>query len=180
MACASTRTGTCESTAASSSPWLGDSYANIASFGLSFQRSQNGGRYVPVAGHSYSYYTRTASRVTAPDKETSIFDGIDTSYAGLFKTLGRTAPAGVDSALTGIDAAVARAASGFRFTDPASSVAALAEGLRLTRDVIAKSASEPDALFILRIKERQIPGGDKRGARAGVVGDGRGESDARF
>ena len=27
------------------SPWLGDSYANIASFGLSFQRSQNGGRY---------------------------------------------------------------------------------------------------------------------------------------
>ena len=81
------------------SPWLGDSYANIASLGLSFQRSQNGGRYVPVAGHTYSYYTRTASRVTAPDKETSIFDGIDTSYAGLFKTLGRTAPAGVDSAL---------------------------------------------------------------------------------
>ena len=33
------------------SPWLGDSYANIANFGLSFQRSQNGGRYVPVAGH---------------------------------------------------------------------------------------------------------------------------------
>ncbi len=32
------------------SPWLGDSYANIASLGLSFQRSQNGGRYVPVAG----------------------------------------------------------------------------------------------------------------------------------
>ena len=83
------------------SPWLGDSYANIASLGLSFQRSQNGGRYVPAAGPIYSYYTRTASRVTAPDKEDSIFDGIDTSYAGLFKMLGRTAPAGVDSALAG-------------------------------------------------------------------------------
>ena len=138
------------------SPWLGDSYANIASVGLGFQRSQNGGRYVPVAGHIYSYYTRTASRVTAPEKETSILDGIDTSYAGLFKMLGRTAPAGVDAALAGIDAAVARAASGFRFTDPASSVPALAEGLKLTRDVIAKSANEPDALFVLRIRERQF------------------------
>ena len=28
------------------SPWLGDSYDNIARFGLSFQRSQNSGRYV--------------------------------------------------------------------------------------------------------------------------------------
>src|SRR4051812_12454298 len=84
-------------------PVLGDSYANIASFGLSFQRSQNGGRYIPGAGHTYNYYTRTASRVKAPDKESSIFDGIDTSYAGLFKTLGRTAPAGVDATLAGID-----------------------------------------------------------------------------
>ena len=70
-------------------PVLGDSYANVAAFGLSFQRSQNGGRYVPSAGQNYSYYTRTASRVTAPDKENSIFEGIDTTYAGLFKMLGR-------------------------------------------------------------------------------------------
>src|SRR5690349_240333 len=119
-------------------PVLGDSYANIAAFGLSFQRSQNGGRYVPSAGPSYSYYTRTASRVTAPDKETSIFDGIDTTYAGLFKTLGRTPPAGVDSSLAAIDAAVARAISAFKFTDPAAAVPALADGLRLTREVMAK------------------------------------------
>jgi LmbE family N-acetylglucosaminyl deacetylase len=137
-------------------PVLGDSYANVASFGLSFQRSQNGGRYAPTAGPSYWYYTRTASRVTAPDKENSIFDGIDTSYAGLFKTLGRAAPAGVDATLAGIDAAVARAISTFKFTDPASAVPALAEGLRLTRDVIDKSASEPDVLHVLRIKELQF------------------------
>jgi len=137
-------------------PVLGDSYGNIAAFGLSFQRSQNGGRYVASAGPSYSYYTRTASRVTAPDKEKSIFDGIDTSYAGLFKTLGHTAPANVDAALAGIDAAVARAISTFKFTDPASAVPALTEGLRLTREVVAKSANEPDALHVLRIKERQF------------------------
>ena len=44
----------------------------------------------------------------------------------------------------------------FKFTDPASAVPALAEGLRLTRDVIAKSANDPDALLVLRIKERQF------------------------
>ena len=137
-------------------PVLGDSYANIAAFGLSFQRSQNGGRYAASAGPSYSYYMRTASRVKAPDKENSIFDGIDTTYAGLFKTLGRAAPTGVESALTGIDAAVARAIATFKFTDPASAVPALAEGLTLTREVMDKSATEPDLLYVLRIKERQF------------------------
>jgi LmbE family N-acetylglucosaminyl deacetylase len=138
------------------SPVLGDSYANIAAFGLSFQRSQNGGRYVPSAGPSYQYYTRTASRVTAPDKEMSIFDGIDTAYSALFKTLGRTAPAGVDSLLAGIDDAVAHAISTFKFTDPASAAPALVEGLRLTRDVINKSAKEPEIVHVLRIEERQF------------------------
>jgi len=137
-------------------PVLGDSYANIASLGLSFQRSQNGGRYVPGTGLSLAYYTRTASRVPAPEKENSIFDGIDTSHAGLFKTLGRTPPAGVDSTLAGIDAAIGRAIATFTFTDPSSSVPALAEGLSLTRDVIAKCANEPDVLHALRIKERQF------------------------
>ena len=32
------------------SPWLGDSYDNTARFGLSFQRSQNSGRFTPNAG----------------------------------------------------------------------------------------------------------------------------------
>lgn len=135
---------------------LGDSFANIASFGLSFQRSQNSGRYVPGSGPNYWYYTRTASRVTAPDKETSIFDGIDTSYAGLFKTLGRTTPAGVDATLAAIDAAIAGAISTFKFTEPASAAPALAEGLSLTREVMAKSADEPEVTHVLRIKERQF------------------------
>ncbi len=137
-------------------PVLGDSYANIAAFGLSFQRSQNGGRYAPSTGPNYWYYTRTASRVKSPDKENSIFDGIDTTYAGLFKALGRTAPGGVDATLAAIDAAVARAISTFKFTDPTSAVPALAEGLKLTRDVIEKSGTESDVLHVLRIKERQF------------------------
>jgi LmbE family N-acetylglucosaminyl deacetylase len=137
-------------------PVLGDSYANVASLGLSFQRSQNGGRYVPASGPNYSYYLRTASRVPAPDKEGSVFDGIDTTYAGLLRVFGRPAAAGVDSTLAAIDAAVAGAISAFTFTDPSSAAPALAEGLRLTRDAMAKSGSEPEVVHLLRIKERQF------------------------
>ena len=138
------------------SPWLGDSYANFAAYGLSFQRSQNSGRFSPGVGPVYGYYRRTASTVDAPEKESSFFDGIDTTYAGLFKTLRRPAPAGVETTLAAIDAAVARAMSTFTITDPSAAVAALVDGLRLTRQVIEKSASEPDVLFVLRIKERQF------------------------
>ena len=138
------------------SPWLGDSYQNIAARGLSFQRSQNSGRFNPSAGPNPGYYQRTASRVTAPDKETSLWDGLDTSYAGLFAQLGRPAPAGVATTLAALDAAVERAASTFDFRDPAAAVPALADGLRLTREAIANSAGEDETLFVLRIKERQF------------------------
>jgi len=37
-------------------------------------------------------------------------------------------------------------------------VSALAEGLKLTREAIARSANEPDALHVLRIKEMQFEG----------------------
>src|SRR5262245_57236247 len=43
------------------SPWLGDSYAGVARIGLSFQRSQNGGRVMPPAASSFAYYKRLAA-----------------------------------------------------------------------------------------------------------------------
>jgi LmbE family N-acetylglucosaminyl deacetylase len=138
------------------SPWLGDSYDNTARFGLSFQRSQTSGRFSPNAGPTFNYYTRTASRVTSAEKEDSIWAGIDTTYAGLFKTLGRQAPAGVEPTLAAIDAAVARAASAFTMTDPSAAGAGLTEGLRLTREVGARIPGEPEAVFVLGVKERQF------------------------
>jgi LmbE family N-acetylglucosaminyl deacetylase len=138
------------------SPWLGDSYDNTARFGLSFQRSQNSGRFTPGAGPTLNYYTRTASRVAGTDKEDSIWDGLDTTYAGLFRMLGRPAPAGVVVPLAAIDGAVGRALSTFSITDPSAVVPALAEGLRLTRDVMSRIAGESEALFLLGIKARQF------------------------
>jgi LmbE family N-acetylglucosaminyl deacetylase len=138
------------------SPWLGDSYDNVARVGLSFQRSQNSGRYSPSAGPNFGYYKRMGERVIAPAKEASIWDGLDTTYAGLFKTLGRAAPADVEMQLAAIDRAVARALRDFTMTDPSKAAPGLIEGLTLTRDVIAKSAQEPEVLHVLRIKERQF------------------------
>jgi LmbE family N-acetylglucosaminyl deacetylase len=150
------------------SPWLGDSYANVAAFGLSFQRSQNSGRFNPGVGPVYAYYRRTASTLEGvTDKENSFFDGIDTTYAGLFKTLRRSAPAGVETTLAAIDAAVARAMTAFTMTDPSAAVPALADGLRLTRQVIDRSAGEPEALFVLHRKERQFQ--DAINASLGLV-----------
>jgi LmbE family N-acetylglucosaminyl deacetylase len=149
------------------SPWLGDSYANVGGYGVSLQRSQTSGRFSPGVGSVYSYYHRTAATIDASEKETSFFDGIDTTYAGLFKTLRRTAPAGVETTLAAVDTAVARAMSAFTMADPSAAVPALAEGLRLTRQVIETTSSEPEVLFVLRIKERQFQ--DAINAALGLV-----------
>jgi hypothetical protein len=77
-------------------------------------------------------------------KEQSIFDGIPTT---LEATIGPDGKA--------IDQAIARAMAAFTMQDPSKSVPALVEGLKLTRAAIA-SAKDPDAKFIVEIKEKQF------------------------
>ena len=52
-------------------PVLGESYQTLARLGLSFQRSQNSGRFVAQPGPSVSYYRRLemAPGIEAPDRE---------------------------------------------------------------------------------------------------------------
>ena len=138
------------------SSYLGDSFDNLARYGLSFQRSQNSGRYTPGAGANVGYYSRVGSRLaSAPAKESSIFDGLNTSYSGLFATLGRRSPEGVADQLARIDGAFGRAAADFAMIDPSAAVPALSAALGFIRDAIAKSGADEEALFVLRIKERQ-------------------------
>jgi LmbE family N-acetylglucosaminyl deacetylase len=138
------------------SPWLGDSYQNFSRVGLSFQRSQNGGRLLTQPGPSYAYYKRLASVVEAPPKERSFFDGIETTIPGLFKAIRRPPPAGAAALLASIDTEVKGAISAFSLKDPSAAVPALARGLAATRKAIAQFASEPEAVFILDVKERQF------------------------
>jgi len=138
------------------SPWLGESYSDLARIGLSFQRSQNGGQLVLAPGPAYAYYQRVASAVAAPDRETSFFDGIDTSVPGMFAMLRRPAPPGAVEALRRVESEVSAAEAAFTIADPSACVPALARGLAATRDALALVAAEPDAAFLLRIKERQF------------------------
>jgi LmbE family N-acetylglucosaminyl deacetylase len=138
------------------SPWLGDSYANFARAGLSYQRSQNGGRNDPQPGPAYGYYKRLASNVSAPAKESSFFDGIDTSITGLFAALKHPAPASAATMLGAIRREVDAAIGAFTLQDPSASVPALARGLTATRDAVGQFASDPDAAYMLRLKEQQF------------------------
>jgi LmbE family N-acetylglucosaminyl deacetylase len=138
------------------SPWLGESYQSFASLGLAFQRSQNGGRIGPQSGPSIFYYKRLDARVNAPARERSFFDGIDTTIQGLFSVVRRPAPPGAAASLSAIDGSIGAAIAAFSMQNPSACVPPLASGLTATRAAIAAFTREPDAVFVLRIKEQQF------------------------
>ena len=74
------------------SPWLGASYGAFARLGLSFQRSQNSGRYDPAAAVPPAYYKRAGSGAASNARETGFFDGIDTSIRGVYRALRQPEP----------------------------------------------------------------------------------------
>jgi len=137
-------------------PVLGDSYQSLARLGLSFQRSQNSGRFNPAPGPSFSYYKRVAAAVDAPAKENSFFDGIDTSLPGVYRMLRREAPPEAVPLLTAIDREVHAAVEAFQFTDPSGSAPALARALAAVRSAAAKLDRDADVARLLNLKEQQI------------------------
>ncbi len=139
------------------SPWIGDSYSTFARRGLSYQRSQNAGRFNGQAGPAPVYYTRVASLVNSDSKEQTLFDGVDTSVRGIFKALGRPEPPGAAALLGAVEAAVTRAVASFSMRDPSAAVPALAEGLEATRSALQKlSQTDADVVFALQVKEQQF------------------------
>ena len=138
------------------SPWLGATYTNFARMGLSFQRSQNSGRFEPQVGPAYAYYKRLASQVAAPVKETSLFDGIDSRLTGLFAALKRPAPAGAADALEAIQREVDAAVRAFTMENPSAVVPALARGLTAVRAGRRQLATDRDVDHLLGLKEQQF------------------------
>jgi LmbE family N-acetylglucosaminyl deacetylase len=152
------------------SPWLGMSYGDFARVGLSYQRSQNSGRFTLTPGPQFGYYRRVDGAVgddaqatveIGPSalfgaRENGFFDGINTSIAGLFSALRRTPPAGAETQLRAIAQAVDEAVQRFTVADPSASVPALTRGLTATRAAIDAFAADPDAVFILKRKEAQF------------------------
>ncbi|MGA8599340.1 MAG: PIG-L family deacetylase [Bryobacteraceae bacterium] len=134
-------------------PVLGMSYVQISRVGLGFQKSQNGGGSVPKAGQFLSPYHRFGSTVEAPEKETSFFDGIDTSLVGI-ASLAEGGDAGfLKAGLEKINASVEGAIQGFRAAQPEKTAPALAAGLKKTVALIQeveKSNLSEDSKYNIR------------------------------
>jgi LmbE family N-acetylglucosaminyl deacetylase len=139
-------------------PVLGESYQTIARLGLSFERSQNSGRFSPQAGPSLSYYRRldVAPGIDAPAREQSFFDGIDTTIPGLYRALRATPPSGAERALTVLDQRIKDATSAFTFTEPSAAVPALLSVLGALADAIRLAGNNLDVTSALDVKRRQV------------------------
>jgi LmbE family N-acetylglucosaminyl deacetylase len=139
-------------------PVLGRSYQALARIGLSFQRSQNSGRVSVQAGPAPMYFARLDIDASPKEaKESSFFDGIDTTYAGLYRTLHRQPPsADAEPLLAAIDTEAAKAIAAFTLTNPAAAVPPLTRGLTATRAALTKLGSDPDIAHVLKLKERQF------------------------
>ena len=123
------------------SPRLGDSYDNVARYGLSFQRSQVSGRFTASTGPNLGYYSRMDTKA---GKETTIFDGLPPTIEAAIGAAGKP-----------IDDAVAKAMAAFTMHDPSASVPGLVQGLKLTREAMA-ATGDLDARHVLSLKERQF------------------------
>lgn len=117
-------------------PLLGLSYLQISREGLSYQKSQNDGGSIPIAGSVSSDYHRFGSSVPASDRENSFFDGIDVSLMGIAGLVQANDRAFLTDALREINSSVEEAMSAFSATHPEKCAPFLAAGLKQTLALI--------------------------------------------
>ena len=118
-------------------PILGESYVQMARTGWGEQKSQNGGGTIPLPGPSESGYHRYGSRVSTTGQETSFFNGIDTSLAGIASLAHTGNTAFLVSGLKEIQQHVNAALSGDLSAHAEKIAPELAAGYKATQDLIA-------------------------------------------
>jgi LmbE family N-acetylglucosaminyl deacetylase len=137
-------------------PWLGQSYKNFSMLGYSFHRSQFGGQFNEVYGPSIQYYERLQNNLKDDEKENSFFTEIDTAITGIFTITRETIPSGVMALLAGVAENVSQAINNFQVSNPTAIIKFLTDGLSKTRSAIQLLTNQPDAVFMLQVKERQF------------------------
>jgi LmbE family N-acetylglucosaminyl deacetylase len=143
---------------------LGLTYQQLGREGLGYQKSQNGGPFIPRAGNDNAPYHRFASQLPAAETENSFFDGIDTSLAGIASLVPDAKRALVLPGLQEISRSVFQATAAFSFEHPENCGPPLADGLQTVTALIKKveqsslvDANEKFALlYELRIKQTQF------------------------
>jgi len=143
-------------------PAVGLTFWQIGRWGWGYQKSQNGGGTIPQPSFHATPYHRYGSRVAAPEKEQSFYDGIDISLMGI-ATLATGDTAFLKSGLQQIADLVERASTHYQPDHPADIAPLLAEGLKATRSLLEKvrtsDLAEPgksDVAFELGVKEKQF------------------------
>ncbi len=142
---------------------LGLTYPQVSREGLGFQKSQNGGSDVPSPGEQAGNYHRFGSHIPAQDKESSFFDGIDVSLAGIANLAGATPPAFLKDGLKKISDAVESAIANFSAQEPSAIAGTLAKGLKATDTLAAevaksslKAEEKYNVLHELTAKQKQF------------------------
>ncbi len=145
------------------SPLLGLNYAQVATLGLGFQKSQNGGTGLPPAEEDMAGYHRFASLVSTSDTENSFFDGIDVSLGGIAYLAPNGDNAFLKSGLAQINTLVEKAIADYSAQHPEAIAATLASGLKAIRDLLDKvnsssfsSDEKYDVTHELKVKEAQF------------------------
>lgn len=140
----------------------GLTFQQIGRAGWGYQKSQNGGGTIPQPSLYSAPYHRYGSRVPAPEKENSFYDGIDVSLMGI-ASLATGDTAFLKAGLEKLSKVGEDAMDHYRPANPASIAPMLADGLQSTRTLIqqvqASSLAEPgkgDVTFELQVKEKQF------------------------
>ena len=146
-------------------PVLGESYQTLGRLGLSFQRSQNSGRFV----RSSARLSLTTSGCSRSWRPTTRRNRSSTESTRRFQACTarceerrQTTPM---STLAPVDREIKAARAAFSLTDPSGAAAPLARALSHLRSAIATLGDDPDVRFILEAKERQIAGRHPRVSR---------------
>lgn len=143
-------------------PLLGLTYEQISMVGLGYQKSQSGGTGLPPAEQDLGDYHRFASLVSVPDKENSLFDGVDVSLAGIASLAPEGDTTFLKSGLAEINGLVEKALADFSAQRPETVAPTLAMVLKQTRDLLDKVSSSNlpdgekyDVSHELKVKEAQ-------------------------
>jgi LmbE family N-acetylglucosaminyl deacetylase len=131
-------------------PLLGGAFNQISRKGLGEQKSQNGGPAIPQPGPSNSPYHLWASRVktagSSGGRESSLFEGVDTSLLGIADLAPASDAAMLRPGLSRMQELVRQAMQSFSAEHPEKIAPVLAQGLSATNALLAKvqASSMPD------------------------------------
>ena len=142
---------------------LGLSYAQIARQGLSYQRSQGAGQTRASKGSSVAELRLVDTVLPKQmEPEQSLFDGLDTTIAGMATLANTTA---LNEAFTQLQESVDDALADYDARHPWAVMPHLVEGLKATRSLIEKvqgidldDTTLAHLFFLLRNKEQEFMG----------------------